>query len=101
GLGEFFYRNEIDFRGLVRFPCGAASVPAVPEGATHEAPRRYLVPMGGGKDSIVTMELLKGEGHLPTLFRMGRHPLIDEVVRRSGLPLLTVERALAPELFRL
>src|SRR5207253_3191674 len=53
GLGEFFYRNQIDFRGLVRFPSGAEPAPP-PDPGAREAPRRFLVPMGGGKDSIVT-----------------------------------------------
>ncbi|HEU4753681.1 MAG TPA: endonuclease domain-containing protein, partial [Armatimonadota bacterium] len=61
GLGEFFYRNDLDFRGLVRFPASG-------EGRRNEAhpapyrPRRVLAPIGGGKDSIVTAEWLKEAG---------------------------------------
>jgi len=60
-----------------------------------------LVPIGGGKDSIVTAELLKKAGYDVTLFRIGRHPLIEQTAKTAGLPLIIVERHLAPELFKL
>src|SRR5207244_1946063 len=34
-------------------------------------------------------------------FRMGGHPLIDELAKLAGLPLLTVGRSLPPLLFEL
>ncbi len=57
GLGEFFYVNQIDYRGLI-------SIRSDPN-APHIAPSLNatnsvaLVPFGGGKDSLVTGELLK------------------------------------------
>lgn len=101
GLGEFFYRNEIDFRGLVSFPVQNPGTPVF-----HQSDRpstgRTLIPVGGGKDSVVTIELLrKDETKDITLLRMGSHPLIDELVSISGLPCITVERSLDPKLFEL
>ena len=99
GLGEFFYKNNIDFRNLIHFPVSAKEPPAVlpftPVGD------RVLVPMGGGKDSIVTLELLRRSGLHCTMFRMGPHPLIKELVPKTTLPLLQTERTLAPTLFTL
>lgn len=62
GLGEFFFVNKIDFRGLVRIECDPAA--PVVLAASPKAPRerRLLVPLGGGKDSLVTGELLKRAG---------------------------------------
>ena len=110
GLGEFFYRNEIDFRGLINFPHDTkpetrnqkpetkSPISAPP---IHSQKSQILVPIGGGKDSIVTIELLKKAGYDVTLFRLGHHPYIDYIAHRANLPLLTVERALPKNLFEL
>jgi len=56
GLGEFFFRNNIDFRSLVSFPV-TDGVISHPKELTFL--NRELVGIGGGKDSIVTWERLK------------------------------------------
>ena len=56
GLGEFFYENKIDYHGLVNFPW-KDNTPAEPVSFPRQD--RALVPLGGGKDSIVTAQLLK------------------------------------------
>lgn len=56
GLGEFFYRNEIDFRDLVAFP---HSYDVQSEPAISPKKNRSLVGIAGGKDSLVSLELLK------------------------------------------
>jgi UDP-N-acetyl-alpha-D-muramoyl-L-alanyl-L-glutamate epimerase len=99
GLGELFYRNQVDFRGMIRFPSGAPRAEAPPNRLAPTG--RALVPIGGGKDSLVTIEALKAAGRDVTLFRMGRHALIEEATRIAGVPLLTVERSLSPALFEL
>lgn len=102
GLGEFFYKNDIDFRGLIRFPADAKEEDAASRGVSTPSKRaRVLVPVGGGKDSTVTMELLRKTDADITLWRMGRHPFIDLFAEETGLPLLSMERRLSPELFKL
>ena len=104
GLGEFFYKNDIDFQGLINFPItNKSSAPNPnPNPNPDPSPRsRTLVPLGGGKDSVVTMEKLRERGADITLFRMGGHPLIEKLAETAGLPLLTIKRALSPELFTL
>ncbi len=100
GLGEFFYQNAIDFRGLIKFPITKATAPKTAS-PTPPAIKRVLVPVGGGKDSAVTIELLREAGVPMTLLRVGQHPLIDAFVQKTGLPCLTVERQISPELIRL
>ncbi len=56
GLGEFFYKNQIDFRRLVAFPY-SVSVPA-PKPIRLKTSDRSLLLVGGGKDSLVSAELL-------------------------------------------
>lgn len=100
GLGEFFFKNNIDFAGLINFPSNKNINPVPSPSPVPNQNRRVLIPLGGGKDSVVTMERLRKKADL-TLFRMGHHPLIDELAAIAGLPLLTIKRALAPELFDL
>lgn len=103
GLGEFFFKNDIDFRNLVRFPAFSTSKPInwKRRNVVNRTEKRLLIPIGGGKDSIVTMELLRKSGARCTLLRMEPHPIIDEVAHVSGLPMLTLKRTLSPTLFEL
>lgn len=60
GLGEFFYVNGIqaseeDFMQIVSL---GKPLPAG-EGLTPLSQQNYIVPIGGGKDSVVTLELLQ------------------------------------------
>ncbi|MSR68124.1 hypothetical protein EXS65_04885 [Candidatus Peribacteria bacterium] len=104
GLGEFFFKNNIDFKGLINFPETEVKPEESAGLRTRLEPnpmKRVLVPIGGGKDSIVTAELLKKSGVQVTLLRMGSHPLIDELAHQSGLPMLTVKRSISGNLFDL
>jgi hypothetical protein len=62
---------------------------------------RTLVPLGGGKDSLVVVEALKAIGEDALVTWVGNAPLIAACAERTGLPRLNVERELAPELFAL
>jgi UDP-N-acetyl-alpha-D-muramoyl-L-alanyl-L-glutamate epimerase len=59
GLGEFFYQNKIDFtKDIVEIKAEGDMFPAY----TGELKDRYLVLVGGGKDSAVTLELFSKRG---------------------------------------
>lgn len=100
GLGEFFFKNNIDFRGLIHFPSTAEHF-QTPSLKKLNNPKKPLVPIGGGKDSIVTTELLMKAGFEVTLLRIGQHPLIDETAKTAGCALWNVKRSLSAELFAL
>ena len=96
GLGEFAYRNGLSLHGRVRFPVGApAAAVASPAGLREHA----LVAIGGGKDSLVSIEALRGAGIDQTVTWIGGSQLIAACAARTGLPTLNIGRALAPELF--
>ncbi len=66
GLGEFWYLNgiygKLEETSLIRIVAeDTRPVPVV----CHHAMAGQLVPVGGGKDSVVTLELLKQLGHSP------------------------------------
>ncbi|MBO6230788.1 MAG: hypothetical protein J6O50_09485 [Ruminiclostridium sp.] len=60
GLGEFFYRNGIstDFDSFMTIECESREQPAFSD-IFAGSRKGALIPVGGGKDSIVTLELLK------------------------------------------
>lgn len=58
-----------------------------------------LVPIGGGKDSLVVVEALKAAGIDATATWVGNSPLIAAVAARTGLPMLNIGRELSPVLF--
>ena len=60
GLGEFFYKNKFDFRNLIDFPyLDEPNINIQPRRLGEAKKNRSLVGIGGGKDSIVAVELLK------------------------------------------
>jgi UDP-N-acetyl-alpha-D-muramoyl-L-alanyl-L-glutamate epimerase len=106
GLGEFFYQNKIDFHGLVNFPISNVTLSPskgdiAEDGLRRAQPDKVLIPIGGGKDSVVTVESLRESGAEITLLRMGTHPLIDEMVQTMDISCINIKRQLSPSLFRL
>jgi hypothetical protein len=101
GLGEFAYRNGLSLRGRIAFPVGAKpnhphpSPPLEGEGENLRA----LVAIGGGKDSLVSIEWLRAAGVDQTVAWVGSSPLIRACAERTGLPTLNLGRQLAPALF--
>ncbi len=96
GLGEFAYRNGLDLSDRIRFPADAAdAAPAASAGLREHA----LVAIGGGKDSLVSIEALRALGIDQTVTWIGGSQLIKACAERTGLPTLNIGRALAPQLF--
>jgi hypothetical protein len=99
GLGELAYRNELKELPRPRFPRAdvAPSSPSAPVGE----PRRVLVPVGGGKDSAVALEIVRRSGAETALFSVGDAPPIARTVAVAGLAHLIARRELDPLLFEL
>lgn len=96
GLGEFAWHNRVDLRGRIRFPSGGVAV----DSATPAAlPRDTLVPIGGGKDSLVSVEWLRQADEPATATWIGNSPLIDACAQRTGLPMRNIGRQVSPRLF--
>ncbi|KGM54488.1 hypothetical protein N800_00750 [Lysobacter daejeonensis GH1-9] len=96
GLGEFAYRNGLNLHGRIRFPHGADADAAAPALGLRE---HALVAIGGGKDSLVSIEALRALGIDQTVTWIGGSQLIKACAERTGLPTLNLGRALAPQLF--
>jgi hypothetical protein len=96
GLGEFAYTNGLPAIPRPKFPRGPA--PAASGAATAPALARMLVPVGGGKDSAVALEIARRSGAEVALFSIGDAPPIARTVAVSGLDHLLARRRLDPQL---
>lgn len=120
GLGELAYTNRLS--GLPR-PSFSAAATAGPGSVAGQAPpptstmlggddadaigtsgyderplERVLVPVGGGKDSAVALEIVRASGVELALFSVGDAPPIARTVAAAGLPRLLARRTLDPGL---
>ena len=99
GLGEYFYKNKIDYRGIVRFPYEET---AHFEPTSFPRKNRSLVGIGGGKDSVVVAELLKENvGDFSTFIIENRkhNEVAHNVAKIVGKDLITVKRQIDPQFF--
>jgi UDP-N-acetyl-alpha-D-muramoyl-L-alanyl-L-glutamate epimerase len=99
GLGELAYTNAL--AELPRPDFGAVTGAAPPAPGARDAPpmpRRVLVPVGGGKDSAVAIEIVRRSECELALFSVGDAPPIARTVAASGLDRLLAVRRLDPGL---
>jgi len=140
GLGEFFYKNKIDYRGLVSFPYTDNPViqekkgesllrhPRPDRGSIQKDSRlrgndgvdegddnhsknetmqqfnnktRSLLFFGGGKDSIVSAELLKKANKPFTLFMVNSSQVQEQTAGIVGAETLVVTRTIDQKLIEL
>ncbi len=95
GLREFAVANGLPVpRPVTVVADGSGTIPG--PAAAGTPPRGLVVPIGGGKDSMVLIEALRHLG--PRLFAVNPHPLVVELASEAGLELLVVRRHLDPGL---
>jgi len=97
GLGEFAYRNSLP-EALTPEVTGSDAAPASTGEDAWDPDAEPLVPVGGGKDSVVSVEALTRAGFHPTLFSVNRFDPIDRCIDISGLPSVRVTRRIDPAL---
>ncbi len=97
GLGEFYARNDLKRFGRLSITAGDPRQDNIPQ----TLPDRALVLIGGGKDSLVSVQLLESAGTEMSLFAVNPKGPILTSAERSGLPFLAVERILDPEMIAL
>ena len=98
GLGEFYARNQ-----LQRFGKLTIEAPRDPH-KTRPAPQlreRTLLPIGGGKDSLVSVDLLTATGVEFSPFAVNPKGPIVTSIDKIGLAPIYVTRTLDPEMIRL
>jgi len=102
GMGQYFFENRINFKkpnflkitsfGDIKFKRFTKSLKK----------DRFLVPMGEGKDSIVTLELLKEKKVNLNCFVVNPNKVHFKILKKAGIknPII-VERMLDPKLIEL
>ena len=103
GLGEFFYRNgiETDEESFVQIRC--AEDAKMPQ-ADFTDRGLCVVPVGGGKDSAVTLSLLRAFRDRIRPFTVNDQQARTDTVTAAGLPadrILRTHRTIDSELLRL
>lgn len=101
GLSEFLYRNNIQLGSIASFPSITDH-----EGEWRRTPvsietdqRKLLTGIGGGKDSIVSLELLRDFDQKGFIVETGKENRIaQEVCERAGIPCVRIARTLDPQL---
>jgi len=95
GLGEFIYVNQLSPDVIGHFV-------SVNEDAHEQAGdievSDSLVMIGGGKDSLVTVDLLKKAGKNFTTFRVNSKDWVDAQMQKIGLPSSKIIRIIDPKL---
>jgi UDP-N-acetyl-alpha-D-muramoyl-L-alanyl-L-glutamate epimerase len=98
GLAEFAFRNGISLRDHIEVIWSSTAAPVA---TALELPRRTCIPVGGGKDSVVTIECLRQESQDPVLFTLGDSEPIAACLAVAELPFIRVNRRLDASLFDL
>jgi hypothetical protein len=103
GLGQFFYENKIDFRKPNFLNIKAQKLYIRHNYPVVELSRNnILVPIGGGKDSVVTLEILKRAGKKINCFSLNPTEAAQKIMKIAGCekPII-VERKIDPKLLEL
>lgn len=106
GLGEFFYTNSIPQPGddLFRFNFDE-NAKGLPSRVNRKIDgKSVIVPVGGGKDSIVGLELLKDAGKQIVPFVVNPRKTTDRVLKTAGFTAndsIIVHRSIDPLLLNL
>lgn len=103
GMGQYFYQNQIDFTQKNFLKIKAKSERTEIVGKLAEASfRKCLIPIGGGKDSIVTLEILRKKGYQLGSFVLNPKEPQLKIIKIANLKEnIFVERKLDPKLFKL
>lgn len=103
GLGEFFYRNGIktDIDSLMdMIPC-SDKVPEFNGGGRGQG---FLIPVGGGKDSVVTLELLNNYKDVNSCYILNPRGATLNCAHTAGYPddkIIGVKRTIDKQLLEL
>lgn len=89
GLGEFFFVNKLDPHTSVTFPATVEKQDPIDAAGQNEG---MLIGIGGGKDSLVSVELLTGKADNIATWSMDHKSQLTPLIERVGLPHFWVAR---------
>ncbi len=83
GMGQFFYENNINFKSSNFLKIIAHKNKRL-KSCSDKLTNKVLVPIGGGKDSIVSLELLKESEKEINCFSLNSTPAAQKVMKKGG-----------------
>jgi UDP-N-acetyl-alpha-D-muramoyl-L-alanyl-L-glutamate epimerase len=91
GMGEYFYKNQIDFTTENFLQISSENTTSSPPprlggGIKEGGKPSVMVPVAGGKDSIVTLELLKNHFSVTPFIVHPASPAAETVCATAGFP---------------
>ncbi len=89
GLGEFFYVNKLDPRTKISFPSNTDDLKPLNQQVTQDG---MLISIGGGKDSLVSIELLEKQRSNIATWSVGQRSQLEPLIKQIGLLHFWVER---------
>lgn len=107
GLGEFFYQNQIDFTSPTFVKIVSEGLELKPNSTPFSPTKNsVLIPVGGGKDSAVTLAILRQallDQQLSKVATVVINPIQSaiDLATTSGLTMYRVERHLDPHLLEM
>lgn len=104
GLGEFFYLNEIDADMEDFMQINSDESPKMPSAQSFPQNDAIIVPVGGGKDSVVSIEILKDSGNTIIPFVVNPRGATLETIAQAGFSendALLSKRTIHPQLIKL
>ena len=94
GLGEFFYKNQLDPHTQIHFPYGE-SLKKIEDSSKTTG---MLVAIGGGKDSLASIELLRKSSDKIATWSLGYRQALEPLTNVIGFPHFFVDRSIDQQL---
>lgn len=95
GLGEFFYVNKLDPNTPIAFPVNSETLNTL-----SVSGEGVLIGIGGGKDSLVSVELLREQPKVAT-WSLNHKSQLEPLINNIDLPHFWVEREIDSKLMEL
>lgn len=97
GLREFRFQNNLDLNKTPIFITIDKEIIIASE--IKSDPNLVLLPIGGGKDSVTSLEILTKTNTQVVGFSIGDHEAINNTAKAASIPLIRVNRQLDKDLF--
>ncbi len=103
GMGQFFFENQIDFtpQNFVKITSCGNTNNSIQQKSNQEN-GKIMIPVGGGKDSAVTLQILSEEKKNVAAFLLNPTSAGLDIVKTAGVENVIIwQRTIDPELLKL
>jgi hypothetical protein len=100
GMGQFFFENKLAFFSP-RFEIAPPKPKVFPQPFIKRISTDFLVPVGGGKDALVTYEAVKSAKKNITAFVLNENAPLKRLIEAMGVQNISVKRTFDSKLFEL